>query len=108
MVLKIENTDNKCIILFEESNRIDTTNLKLIKEQLTSIINSIKSDSTRKEVILDFSNINFIDSSGLTIVINLYKVLVEEEKTLEVINVNNTIKEVFTITKLDSFIKISS
>ena len=108
MLLDIKNEDSMSIITFIEIDRIDTTNLKELREELTPVINDTNNNNNKKEQILDFNNIDFIDSSGLTMIINLYKNLTKHEKSLKIINVNKIVLGIFNITKLNTFMSISS
>ena len=108
MVLDIKNEKEKLIVSFLDCDRIDTTNLKLIKEQLTPVVSEVNNNDKKEEQVLDFVNINFIDSSGLTMIINLYKTLLEHDKSLKIINVNELVSNIFDVTKLNTFVNISN
>ena len=108
MLLDIKNENTISIITFIEIDRIDTTNLKALKEELTPVINDTNNNNNKKDQILDFTNINFIDSSGLTMIINIYKNLSKHEKDLKIINVNKIVFDIFNITKLNTFMSITS
>lgn len=107
MLLDIKNENKKSIVSFVDCDRIDTTNLKLIKEQLTPVISDINNSSNKEGQVLDFDNINFIDSSGLTMIINLYKNLSQHKKSLKIINVNEIVFNIFDVTKLNTFVNVS-
>lgn len=107
MLLEIKNKDNQSIISFLDCDRIDTTNLKSIKEQLAPVVQELNNDSNNEEQVLDFDNINFIDSSGLTMIINLYKNLLEHDKSLKIINVNDIVSNIFDVTKLNTFVSVT-
>jgi anti-anti-sigma factor len=107
MLLDIKNDNKQSIVSFPDCDRIDTTNLKLIKEQLTPVVTEMYSNTNKDEQVLDFCNINFIDSSGLTMIINLYKNLLAHEKSLKIINVNDIVFDIFDVTKLNTFVQVS-
>lgn len=108
MLLDIKSNQEQFIVSFLDCDRIDTTNLKLLKEQLSPVIIEINSSKNKNEQVLDFHNIDFIDSSGLTMIIELYKSLLEHNKTLKIINVNDLVFDIFNITKLNTFVNISN
>ncbi|HEY7310202.1 MAG TPA: STAS domain-containing protein [Gemmataceae bacterium] len=60
----------------------------------------------RGRVILVFSRLDFISSTGLGIVISLHKRLQTEGGELVLRDMNPEILEVFQITKLHTFLKI--
>lgn len=107
MVINIQKEGSETKILFLQNDRIDTTNLKMIKEQLNTII-SLINESSRQSLVFDFQPINFIDSSGLSMFINIYKSLKEHDNELSIVNTNDFIKNLFSITKLDTFIQINN
>ncbi len=107
MTLDMKEENHKSTISFSDCDRIDTTNLKLIKEQLSPILSDV-SKSTQTAFIFDFDNINFIDSSGLSMIINIYKKLSKNDNTLHVINANELISDIFNITKLNTFVDVSA
>lgn len=107
MTLDMKKENDKSIISFSDCDRIDTTNLKIIKEQLNPIILDVN-NNTQKEFVFDFDNINFIDSSGLSMIINIYKKLSQNDNTLHVINANELINDIFDITKLNTFVSVST
>lgn len=107
MVLSTQKEGLETKISFLQNDRIDTTNLKDIKDQLNIII-AETNQSSNQSLIFDFEPISFIDSSGLSMFINIYKSLKENDNTLSIINTNSFIKNLFSITKLDTFIQINN
>lgn len=76
-----------------EANSLDTHNSK-------ALVNHLKNDIEVKgfpHVILDFSKINFIDSSGFGALISLSKVLRMHQKELILIDLKKPIQEVFRL-----------
>ena len=72
--------------------RLDT----LTSKELEVKVNEIT--FTSNLVILDFSNLDYISSAGLREILNIKKRLDSESKSLEIHNINDVIKEVFSIT----------
>lgn len=106
MVINIQKEGSEIKIIFLQNDRIDTTNLKNVKDQLNIVISDIN-QSTNQSLVFDFEPISFIDSSGLSMFINIYKSLKEHDNTLSIVNTNEFIKNLFSITKLDTFIEIN-
>jgi len=107
MIINIQKEESETKIIFLQNDRIDTTNLKNIKDQLSTII-SLINQSSNQSLVFDFEPINFIDSSGLSMFINIYKSLKEHDNNLSIVNTNDFIKNLFSITKLDTFIQINN
>ena len=60
------------------------------------------------QVTIDLQNVKKIDSTGLSVFIAAYNTLKEKEGVLELRNVNETIKKLFTLTRLDRYVAIIS
>lgn len=58
-------------------------------------------EKEKEDIVLDFSGVTFMDSTGLGILISLQKILEEENHKLKITNVDNKIKKIFVITELD-------
>lgn len=67
---------------------------------LKSLINEQLQKDNRK-IVFDFINIDTINSSGLGILISCLKSIKDKKGTFKLINVNDKIKKIFTITKLN-------
>jgi anti-anti-sigma factor len=58
--------------------------------------------SQSKIVVLDLTNVNFMDSSGLGAIVSLYVSAKAANSQLKLINLNQRLKELFSITRLGS------
>ena len=67
--------------------------------------NEIKRYIPRK-VIFDFSNISFMDSAGIGMVLGRYKLIKMLDGNLEIINVNRSMKKIFDISGVSRIINI--
>lgn len=83
------------------TGEVDVGNCSLFKEQLNEII-----EDSKGVFVLDFSNLSYIDSAGLGILVGIYKRLAEKKRELTVTNANDYIKKLFRITKLDTLFKV--
>ncbi len=68
-----------------------------VKEEL---LNALK--ETNDGLIINFRDISIIDSTGLGILVSLFKRVKEQNKKLELINLNNNIRSIMKITMLDT------
>lgn len=86
--------DNKFYILLEKTNsEIDYNNL----DEFTKILKT-GIEKGFKEIFLDFTNLTFIDSSGLGRLIAAVKKI-----KITILNCNTNIKKIFKMTNLLSF-----
>lgn len=86
--------DNKFyILLLNQNSEIDYTNL----DEFTKILKT-GIEKGFKEIFLDFTNLTFIDSSGLGRLIAAVK-----DTRITIINCNTNIEKIFKMTNLMSF-----
>ena len=81
-------------IVFENSNELKEAAKDKLKE------------AGYKNLIMDFKEVSFVDSSGIGFILSLFKFLREEKGELVIANVNNKIKQSFEITKISQIIEI--
>ncbi len=79
-------------LVFELKGRLDTqTSVELDKSFKEQTINE-------HVVVLDFKELEYISSAGLRVILAIKKSLDSMSKTLEIHNINNVVREVFTVT----------
>ena len=61
-----------------------------------------------RELILDFSEITGVASSGLRVILELYKMMQKQNRSLKLINVNKESLNSFKITGFDKFLTIEN
>src|SRR4026209_1112798 len=64
-------------------------------------------DSGTRKVLDDFAHTGYIDSSGLGVLVSLAKKLREDGGELRLANLNDDLKTLFELTKLDTLFQIS-
>lgn len=60
-----------------------------------------------RKVIFDFSNVNFMDSAGIGMLLGRYKVVKMLGGELEVININRQVKKLFEMSGILKIIKVT-
>ena len=55
---------------------------------------------------INLSNLDYIDSTGLGVMIGVLKKIKSEEKEIYIINPKSNVKKIFTITGLDKIFKV--
>ena len=58
------------------------------------------------EVVLDFAAVDFIDSTGLTVLIDAHRTLGAQDRTMTIVNASPHIQRVFTVTGLEMFLAV--
>lgn len=99
MNLKSEIAGNVLIVRVLE-DRIDAASAIQFKERMREII-----QSPLPRVMLDLSQVMFLDSSGLGAVVAVMKLLGPDRK-LELAGLTPTVDKVFRLTRMDSFVTI--
>ena len=77
-------------LYFELAGRVDTSNAN----QVEQAIQSIKSENSASNYIVDAAQLEFISSAGLRVILKLLK----ELKQLKIINVSSEVYEIFDMT----------
>ena len=78
---------------------IEMITMKGLKEKLLGII-----EENDKDIIIDFSNVGYLDSSGIGVLLTLSKVLKEKEKALKLVNLSERISRVLELSSLADMI----
>jgi anti-sigma B factor antagonist len=72
-----------------------------LKKEIEEIL-----EKERPKVLFNFSDVNFIDSSGIGLVINCLRKLSEKKGQLKLCNLNKTIINIFKQIRIHSFLEI--
>jgi anti-anti-sigma factor len=59
-----------------------------------------------REVVIDFKDVPFMDSSGIGEILRLFKLMREREGSLVLINPNQKLRNLFTMYRFQKFMKI--
>lgn len=81
-------------------DRIDTVTAPDFENEITDEMGKFDS------LVIDFSNLEYISSAGLRVLIATQKKLTPENIPMTIKNVNNTIKEIFSMSGFDKILKI--
>ncbi|WP_170291742.1 STAS domain-containing protein [Heliobacterium mobile] len=88
--------------IIDLKGEIDGMGLERFKKALTGAV-SEECDA----VVLNFSHVVFISSSGLGALVSFYKLLKAEDKQLAVYGLRDVIRQVFEIVRLNKVISIA-
>lgn len=80
---------------------LDVSTADKLKEYLHKL-----ADEQVLDMKIDLSNLDYIDSTGLGVMIGVLKKLRSEEKEIYIINPKGNVKKIFTITGLDKIFKV--
>ena len=100
MIVEYEKEDK--LLIFRLTEDVDQHTVEKIRRKMD---NEIKRYIPRK-VIFDFSNISFMDSAGIGMVLGRYKLAQMLDGELEIINVNKSMKKIFDMSGVSRIINI--
>ncbi|QJA09480.1 anti-sigma F factor antagonist [Romboutsia sp. CE17] len=96
--------NNKNLLVKFEMTELDHHVSRPIREELDDILMT----KPVKNIIFDFENINFMDSSGIGVIIGRYKKISSEKGKVSVININSRVKKVFDLSGMNKIINVYS
>jgi len=100
MNITINKLDNKTKVILN-IEKFNITYMQDIKKEINQEIKNKPSD-----FIIDFSNVAFIDSSGLSVIIGVFKQLNTLNKKLELCGLQEQPKELFELTQLHKLMTV--
>lgn len=102
MVTDYNRQEKTLFILLDEE--IDQDTVDKIKRNIDDEIERY----IPRKVVFDFSNITFMDSSGIGMLLGRYKLIKLIDAEMEIDNVSRTIKRIFDMSGIERIIKITS
>ena len=89
------------IKIVDIEGEIDVYTSMELKKELNGMI-----DNGSKKIIINLEKVNYMDSSGLGILVAILKRLKQEDGIMKLTKMNIGIKKIFEITKLTKFFEI--
>lgn len=80
---------------------LDVAGADKVKEHLNGLV-----EEKPVDLKIDFTNLEYIDSTGLGALIGVLKRLKVNEKDIYIVNARKNVKKIFTITGLDKIFKV--
>lgn len=91
---EINRENDKAIVLLKGSLSLrDTPKLK-------ADIKTLIDTEDVKELVLDFKNLSYLDSSGIGILLHTYSWTKEKKKQVRIIHLSEEVKTIFTVANL--------
>ena len=100
MYISFKNNDKNLIVYL--SGELDHHSSQEVREKIDDKID----EKSLQKVILDFSEVTFMDSSGIGVLIGRYKKLSMKDAKLCVINLKESVKRVFELSGMLKIIKV--
>lgn len=100
MYLKFENKSDKLLVYM--MGELDHHSAEEVRNKIDDRLDR----ENINKLILDFSNVTFMDSSGIGVVIGRYKKLLLKKGLVCTTNVNGSVKRVFELSGMFKIIKV--
>ena len=101
--IEVEYGMNMAIVTFLDTEILEEHQIRLLKDALDPVIE--KNDDG--ETILNFSDVKFMSSSMLGLLVSVHKKIAELGGSLRLCNLEPSIAKVFEITQLNKIFKIT-
>lgn len=102
--MRIEERIENQVGIFSFYGNLNSEESAELKSYLVSYLKKNKI----KGILFDFINVKAIDSSGIALIVNIYKVLKKMEKKLVLTSSNVGHKQIFNLSRLDRFLMITN
>ncbi len=102
--INVDYTDQAVIIAFADEKILEERDIEALQQSIMPIIEQTE----RVNLILDFSNVRFLSSAVLGLLIRISKKVYERDGQLKLCNINTKIYEIFKITRLTKIFDIYS
>ncbi len=100
--LETSRKDDVVTVKFISKKILDEVNIMEIGNTLTSLV----AESDNPKILLDFSNVAYMSSSALGVLITVHKRIREKKGRLALCGIQPTIYEIFAITRLNEIFNI--
>ncbi len=99
MDITVSNKDDSKIVIIV--GRLDSITSSKLEDWANEHI-----DSPQNDIIMDFSQLEYISSAGLRVIFNISKVMKKSSYKFSICNAQDHVREVFEISGFDSFIPV--
>lgn len=100
MYLKFQNEDEKLVVYM--MGELDHHSAEEVRSKIDDRIDR----ENINKLVMDFTNVTFMDSSGIGVVIGRYKKISMKKGNVCIANVNSSVKRVFDLSGMFKIIKI--
>ena len=100
--MDILKTEQQGIVILAPDGRLDSNSAPALEQE----ISTIGHNEDGHHLLLDFSNVEYISSAGLRVVLKTVKERQSASKSFAVSNMQDHVREVFEISGFDSYVSI--
>lgn len=95
---RVEN--NHCIIIVEGNIALDGVS------DVKAYVKPFLQDEAISGLVINFGKVDFIDSSGIGLIVSIFKTLQQRQAKLALCELSNKNKEIFNMTRLDKILSL--
>lgn len=99
--MQIATYNKNNIFIINLIGEVDLYNTSKIKETVNAAVSS-----GYKKIIVNMNEVTYIDSTGIGTLISIRQILADISGELRLINIKDSVKKIFELTKLDYLFKI--
>ena len=99
-MLSITKKAEDCKVCFALEGRLDTVTSPDLEKELRESLDGVS------ELVIDFEKLEYISSAGLRVLLSTQKVM-NRQGSMKVVNVNETIMEIFEVTGFSDILTIA-
>jgi anti-sigma B factor antagonist len=99
MNIQIESSGDRRIICIKE--KITCEHCELFHNQVKPAL-----DENVREVVIDFKDVPFVDSSGIGEILRIFSVMQDRKGQLTLINPNDKLRDLFSMYRFGQYMKI--
>lgn len=100
--MNIKFTNNKNILVAQLRGELDHHNAEEVRNKIDDMLTR----TNTLNLVMDFSDVNFMDSSGIGVVIGRYKKLLNKKGKVSISNANGSVKRVFELSGMFKIIPL--
>lgn len=100
-MIEFTHAEGQTIATIVDTNRINTLNAATIKKGLSE---RMTSQGTR--LVMDLTNVKFIDSTGISVLLSALKISRENQGSFVLKNINPEVMKLLILMKLDKILDI--
>ena len=101
-MLTVDKIENKYLVSFYDVSKFNILNSKEIESKLLPLVSQKDSN-----LILNFSGIRFIDSSGFEVLMNIFKTSKNNNSDLNLINLSEDLMELMELVEMDQVFQLN-
>ena len=98
--MRIEKNNNENVLTVKVIGKLDTNTAPELEASVNEDIKDIK------ELVFDFSDLNYISSAGLRVVLIFHKLMASRTGKLIIYKPNDDVMEIFDMTGFSTFLNI--